>query len=126
MEYTVIKKGNQFVSFIFGDFQLLDNMNIHGGAASLDSFLKAYKTTETKGYFPYEWFDCSQKMNISELPSYEAFFGKLRYVNPLEKDYSEYQKLLSCGLKTEDALSKMKLSKPPPSTTHICLIYGIM
>ena len=36
-------------------------------------------------------------------------------VNPLEKDYSNHQKLLSCGLKTEKALSKMKLSKPPPS-----------
>ena len=36
-------------------------------------------------------------------------------MNPLEKDYSDYQKLLSCGLKTEEALSKMKLSKPSPS-----------
>ena len=36
-------------------------------------------------------------------------------MNPLEKDYSDYQNLLSSGLKTEEALSKMKLSKPPPS-----------
>ena len=37
-------------------------------------------------------------------------------MNPLEKDYSVYQKLLSCrGLKTEEALSKMKFSEPPPS-----------
>ena len=36
-------------------------------------------------------------------------------MNPLEKDYSDYQNLLSCGLKTEEAPSKMKLSKPPPS-----------
>ena len=36
-------------------------------------------------------------------------------MNLLEKDYSDYQKLLSCGLKTEEALSKRKLSKPPPS-----------
>ena len=36
-------------------------------------------------------------------------------MNPLEKDYLDYQKLLSCGLKIEEALSKMKLSKPPPS-----------
>ena len=36
-------------------------------------------------------------------------------MNPLEKDYSDYQTLLSSGLKTEEALSKMKLSKPPPS-----------
>ena len=30
-------------------------------------------------------------------------------------DYSDYQKLLSCGLKTEEALSKTELSKPPSS-----------
>ena len=36
-------------------------------------------------------------------------------MNPLEKDYSDYQKLLSSGLKTEEALSRMKFSKPPPS-----------
>ena len=115
MEPTVIKKANQFVSFGFGDVELLDIMNFLLGGTSLDSFLKAYRTTETKGFFPYEWFDCPQKMNNSELPRYDAFFCKLRNVNPLEKDYLDYQQLLSCGLKTEEALSKMKLSKPPPS-----------
>ena len=115
MEPTVIKKANQFVSFKFGDVQLLDIMNFLVGATSLDSFLKAYKTAETKDFFLYEWFDCPQKKRNNELPPYDAFFSKLRNVNPLEKDYSDYQKLLSCELKTEEALSKMKLSKPPPS-----------
>ena len=115
MEPTVIKKANQFVSFKFGDVQLLDIMNFLGGATSLDSFLKAYKASQTKGFFPYEWFDCPQKVNNSKLPPYGAFFSKLRNMNPPEKDYSDYQKLLSCGLKTEEALSKMKLSKPPSS-----------
>ena len=54
-------------------------------------------------------------MNNSELPPYDAFFSKLGNVNTLEKDYSDYQKILSSGLKTEEALSKMKFSKPPPS-----------
>ena len=115
MEPTVIKKANQFVTFEFGDVQLLDFMNFFGGAASLDSFLRAYKTSETKGFSPYEWFDCPQKVNNSELPPYDAFFSKLRNTNPLEKDYSGYQTLLSSGLKTEEALSKLKFSKPPPS-----------
>ena len=57
MEPTVTKKTNQFVSFKFGDVQLLDIMNFLGGATSLDSFLKACKTSETKGFFPFEWFD---------------------------------------------------------------------
>ena len=52
IEPTVMKKANQFVSFKFGDFQFLDNMNFLGGATSLDSFLKDYKTKETKAFFP--------------------------------------------------------------------------
>ena len=52
IEPTVIKKANQFVSFKFGVIQLLDIMNFLGGATSLDSFLKAYKTKETKDSFP--------------------------------------------------------------------------
>ena len=58
MEPIVIKKPNQFVSFKFGDIQLLDIFNFLGGATSLDSFLKAYKTAETKRFFPNDWFDC--------------------------------------------------------------------
>ena len=54
MEPIVIKKANQFVSFKFADVQLLDIMDFLGGATSFDSFLKAYKTAEIKGFFPYE------------------------------------------------------------------------
>ena len=52
IEPTVIKKANQFVSFKIEDIQLLDIMNFFGGATNLDSFLKAYKTKETKDFIP--------------------------------------------------------------------------
>ena len=52
IETTVINKANQFVAFKFGDVQLLDIMNFLGGVTSLDSFLKAYKTEETKVFSP--------------------------------------------------------------------------
>ena len=52
IEPEVIKKANQFVSFKFGDVQLLDIMNVFGGATSLDSLLKAYKAEETKSFSP--------------------------------------------------------------------------
>ena len=48
IEPSVIKKVNDFVSFKFGDVQLLDIMKILGGATTLDSFLKAYKASEMK------------------------------------------------------------------------------
>ena len=54
IEPTVIKKANQFISFKLGDIQLLDIMNFLRGATSLDTFLKAYKTSETKGFFHNE------------------------------------------------------------------------
>ena len=54
MEPILMKKANQSVSFKFGDVQLLDIMNFLGGATSLYSFLKAFKTSKTKGFFPYE------------------------------------------------------------------------
>ena len=73
MEPSVIEKANQFVSFILGVVQILDTLNFLGGATSLESFLKVYKTSETKGFFPYEWFDCPQKTNNSEVPLYDAF-----------------------------------------------------
>ena len=67
IEPTIIKKANHFVSFKFGDVQFLDIMYFLGGATSLDSFLKTYKTEETKSFFPYEWFDNPEKLSNKEL-----------------------------------------------------------
>ena len=50
----VINKANRFVSFKFGVsvfFQLLDILKFLGRAMRLDSFLKAYKTSETEIMF---------------------------------------------------------------------------
>ena len=93
-------------------------MNFLGGATSLDSFLKAYKTSETKGFFPYEWFDNADKMQNTEFPPYDAFYSKLRSCNPLEAEYTDYVNLLKSGLTREQAVVKLKLSKPPPTGTE--------
>ena len=115
VEPTVIKKANQFVSFKFGDIQLLDIMNFLGGATSLDSFLNAYKTKVTKGFFPYEWFDCTEKLNNKELHPYDSFFSNLRNSNPLEKDYNNFQNLVSSVLTTEQAVANLRMDKTPPT-----------
>ena len=73
IEPTVIKKANQFISFKFGDIQLLDIMNFLGGTRSLHSFLKAYKAAKTKRFLPYERFDHPDKMPHTERPPYDAF-----------------------------------------------------
>ena len=107
IEPTVIKKANQFISFNFGDIQLMDKMNFLGGATSLDSFLKAYKFSETKRFFPYEWFDHPDKMQNAEIPPNDAFYSKLRSCNLLEAKYTDYVILLKSGLTTEQALYKL-------------------
>ena len=111
-ELKVINKAKRFVSFKFGDIQLLDIINFLGGATSLDSFLKAYKSKETKGFFPYEWFDCLEKNNKKELPPYEPFSSILGYSNPLEKDY-DFQNLVNSGLTTKQAVAKLRMDRIP-------------
>ena len=115
IEPTVIKKANQSASIELGDIQLLDIMNFLGAATSLDSFLKAYKTNETKGFFPYKWFDCPGKMNNKEIPPHDSFFSVLRNSNPLEKDYNDFQKLVNSGLTTEQELVKLRKDRIAPT-----------
>ena len=54
-------------------------------------------------------------MQNKKLPSYEAFYSKLCNCNPLEAEYTDYVNLLKNGLTTEQAVVKLKLSKPPPN-----------
>ena len=86
IEPVVIEKANQYISFEFGDIQLLDIMNFLGGATSLDSFLEAHKTSESKRFFPYEWLNHPDKIQNTELLPYDAFYSKLRDFNPLEAE----------------------------------------
>ena len=118
IEPTVNKKANQFISLKFGEIQLLDVLNFLGAATSLYSFLKAYKTSETRGLFPYDWFDHPDKMQRTEFPPYDALNSKLRSCSPLETEYTDYVFLLKSGLTTEQAVVKLKLSKPPPTGTE--------
>ena len=111
IEPSVIKKANGFVSFKFGDVQLLDIMKFLGGATTLDSFLKAHKTSEMKGYFPYEWFDTPKKLDEQHLPSYDEFYS----TNPLDKEFDDYQKLLNTGITEEQALKKLGFKTKPPT-----------
>ena len=88
-------------------------MNFLDGATSLDSFLKVYKTKESKGFFPYERFDCPEKMNNKELPPYDSFFSILRNSNPLEKEYNNFRNLVNSGLTTEQAVANLLMDRKP-------------
>ena len=90
-------------------------MNFLAGATSLDSFLKAYKSEELKGYFPYEWFDSFTKLDCNHLPPYYSFFSKLKNLNPLEKDFSQFKKMMESGKEEIDVLRELGLKEKPLS-----------
>ena len=113
-ESFVIKKAKVFISFKFGDVQLIDIMKFLCGATTLNSFLKAYKASETKGFFPYEWFDNPEKLYVPESPSYEAFFSKLRNNNPLDKEFIHYEKLRKSRFDEQQPFKKLQIKTVPP------------
>ena len=84
-----------------------------------DSFLKAYKTKETKGFFPYEWFDCPEKINNKRLPPFDSFFSVLLNRNFLEKDCKDFQNLVNSVLTTEQAVIKLRMDRIPPTGGEI-------
>ena len=108
-ETSVIKKANDFISFKSGYVQFLDIMKFLGGATTVDFFLKAYKASETKEFFPYEWFNNPDKLDFPELPAYEDFFSRLRNNNPLDKDFIDYEKLRKSGFDEQQALKKLQI-----------------
>ena len=42
-----------------------------------------------KGIFPYEWLDSIEKPNITELPSNEAFYSRLKQSGIIDKEYKQ-------------------------------------
>ena len=96
-------------------------MKFIGRTTTLDSFLKAYKASETKRFFPYEWFDNPDKLEFPELPPYEAFFSNTRNNNPLDKDFIDNEKLRKSGLDEHQALKKLQTKTVPPSVWIITI-----
>ena len=88
LEPTIIKKASQFVFFKFANVQFLELMNFLGGATSLDSSLKAFRSRETKSFLPYEWFDSLDKLMDKSLPLHDDCFSRLRNYNLLEGTHS--------------------------------------
>ena len=57
-------------------------------------------------------------MNNKELPPYESFLSVLRNSNPLEKDYNDFQNLANSGLTTEQAVTKLRMDRIPPTVAE--------
>ena len=55
----------------------------------------------------------SKEMNNNELLPYDSFFSILRNSNLLEKDYNDFQIPFNSGLKTEQAVAKLRMDIIP-------------
>ena len=110
---SVVQKCNQFLGFKCLGIQFLDILNFLGGTTSLDKFLKAYGCEESKGFFPYEWFDNVDKLSLNHLPPIDSFYSKLKNCNVLESDFREFERELRCGKSEHEVLKKLKLTSVP-------------
>lgn len=92
IKYTV-KRNNNFMCIKTEKLKLLDLVNYLALGFSYSQYLKAYKCTEQKGFFPYEWMTSLDKLNFIQLPPHEAFFSTLKNENICAEDYQLCQRI---------------------------------
>ena len=88
-----IKKTNTFMCLSSERLRFLDILSFLAPGFSYAKFLKAYGCTQTKGFFPYEWFDSLDKLEQTCLPPSQAFHSTLRNEDISEEDYAYCQRV---------------------------------
>ena len=89
----VIKRNNNHMCLKTLHLKFRDITNYLAPGFSYDQFLKAYECTQTKGYFPYEWVDSIEKLEVPTLPPPEAFHSTLSGTDITEEQYEYCQRV---------------------------------
>ena len=84
----VVKKSNTFMFITRKRLKFVDIRNYLAPGFDYATYLKAYKCTMMKGYFPYEWMDTLSKLKQTSLPSHEEFHSTLKNRNITEEEYA--------------------------------------
>ena len=86
----VIKNGTRYKVIKTKQFTFLDQMNYCAAGTSMSQFINAYEIGEKKGHFPYEWFDCYEKLDyfVSDL-KIENFSSSLKCATMRQDDFDE-------------------------------------
>jgi hypothetical protein len=87
-EVTPLKTNSMYRVITSKSLKFLDVANFLAAGVSLDKWLKAYKCTMTKGFFPYEWLDDYNKLDQDHLPSYNEWYSSLKGKNISLDDYN--------------------------------------
>ena len=71
MKKTVFQKkiriGNKYIGLNIRGLQVVDLLNILREVIILSNFHKAYGPREEEAFFPYDWFNSGEKLNLSQL-----------------------------------------------------------
>ena len=89
----VIKRNNSHMCLKTIHLKFLDITNYLAPGFSYEQFLKAYECTQTKGYFPHEWVDSLEKLNLSTLPPPEVLNSMLSNTAISEEQYEYCQRV---------------------------------
>ena len=91
----IVKRNNNHMTIRTENLNFLDILNYLAPGFSYDSFLKAYQCSQTKGFFPYEWFDSLEKLNHPNLPPHQAFHTTLKNENISDEEYAYCRRVWS-------------------------------
>lgn len=87
-EVVALKTNSMYRVISSKTLKFLDVANYLAAGVSLDKWLKAYKCTMTKGFFPYEWFDDYNLLEQKHLPPYNEWYSSLKGKNINKKQYN--------------------------------------
>ena len=92
IKFTV-KRNNNHMCIKTDSLKFLDISNYLAPGFSYDQFLKAYECEQTKGFFPYQWLDCLDKLQETSLPPHAAFYSSLKNANITGEEYRYCQQV---------------------------------
>ena len=89
----VVKKSNAFMCITTEQLKFVDIRNYLAPGFDYATYLKVYKCTVLKGYFPYEWMDNLEKLKQTCLPAHQEFYSTLKNSNITEEEYAYCQRI---------------------------------
>ena len=87
----VVKKSNAFMCITTEQWKFVDIRNYLTPGFDYATYLKAYKCTELKGYFPYESMDNLEKLKQTCLPAHQEFYSTLKNSNITKEEHDYCQ-----------------------------------
>jgi hypothetical protein len=103
--YT-IKRNSSYLNIENNKLKFLDITNFFAQGYSYSDFLKAYGIEEQKSYWPYEWFDNTDKLEETCLPPYDAYYSTLKRGNTLNLEHEKWLEKGAQGEPPQTGLQK--------------------